>query len=113
MIAYVRREAWLNERVEGSPRRQHFAVVAKRNPEVRALLEGPDCPESLEYLYEWATALCGRSGVGMDGYAPLSYSTVAAWADLMGIAVEPQEVEGLMMLDAVIRHPGEPEKDGG
>lgn len=97
--------------MEGSPRREHFAVVAKRNPEVRALLNGPDCPESLEYLYEWATALCGRSGVGMDGYAPLSYTTIVAWSRLMGITVEPHEAEALIAIDGALRHPGEPEKD--
>lgn len=74
-----------------------------------AALDGPECPESLEYLLGWTYQLYGRSGVGMDGVAPLSYATVAEWARLMGVTVRPTEIEALMLLDAVMRHPGEDE----
>jgi len=49
----------------------------------------------------------------MDGAAPLGYSTVADWSRLAGIDIEPHEVDALMALDAVMRHPAEdePEKD--
>jgi hypothetical protein len=87
--------------------RSHLEVLARHSPVARAALEGPEGPEALDYLHEWAVSLLGRSGVGMDGYAPLGYATVAAWAQLMAITVAPHEVEALMMLDAVMRHPGD------
>jgi len=43
------------------------------------------------------------------GLAPLSYPALAAWARLMDVALEPHEAEALMVLDAVMRCPGESE----
>ena len=68
-------------------------------------LQGPEPPDSLQYLVEWAYALCGRSGASMAGIAPLSYSTVAEWARLMNIDPSPLEIQGLMILDGVMRNP--------
>ena len=59
----------------------------------------------MDYLYRWFTELYGRSGVGMSGVTALSYSTVYHWAVLTGRFPRPYEVEGLMALDAVARHP--------
>lgn len=44
----------------------------------------------------------------MSGYAPLSYTTVEAWARLMGTRVRPWEVEALIAVDAVLLAPGTP-----
>lgn len=59
----------------------------------------------MRYLVDWAYALYGRSGSGMEGVAPLSYTTVAAWSQLTDTAIRPHEVDALMALDAAIRNP--------
>jgi hypothetical protein len=73
----------------------------------------PVCPEEVEYLVEWVYKLHGRSGVGMGGVSPLTYSTIEAWADLMGIELlDTLEVEALLILDGVmLTEEGEPAKD--
>lgn len=74
-----------------------------------AALAGPDVPVCVEYLHTWAQELHGRSGVGMNGAAPLSYSTLADWSHLKGVTLEPHEVESLLILDAYMSAPGEPD----
>jgi hypothetical protein len=80
--------------------------VRKGIPGAQDVLDsGPQCPADLGYLYGYATELVGRSGVGMNGLAPLSYTTLRDWQALTGIALEPDEVTALMRLDSVIRNP--------
>ncbi len=69
-------------------------------------LEGPPFPEELRYLYEWGIELHGRSGVTMSGLAPLTYTTIDAWCRLTEIALEPREVQALMILDSAMLFPG-------
>jgi len=71
-------------------------------------LLGPPVPPPLEYLYRWHDELFGRSGAGMDGPAPLTYSTILDWAILTDRTVLPHEVMALVRLDDVRRHPPEP-----
>lgn len=59
----------------------------------------------MQHLVDWAYALLGRSGVGMDGAAPLSFREIEAWARLTGEQVEPYEAEAVTVLDAVLRYP--------
>jgi hypothetical protein len=87
------------------------ASAGKGNALAAAELEDLECPEELEYLASWAFQLAGRSGVGMDGPAPLSYSQVEAWSRLLDIEVEPHEVAALMELDAAIRNPDPPAEE--
>ena len=48
--------------------------------------------------------LYGRSGLGMAGVAPVSYTTIRHFALLMDIdPIEPYEVEALVILDAAFR----------
>lgn len=49
----------------------------------------------------------------MSGLAPLSYATVEAWARLHDVAIEPQEIEALMLLDAIRCHPDPDEEPKG
>jgi hypothetical protein len=72
----------------------------------------PHCPEQVEHLVLWIHQLHGRSGVGMGGLAPLSYSEVEAWARLMDIKdLDPLEVEALVILDSAMLTDEEPVKD--
>jgi hypothetical protein len=106
----VRHETRLSQpQKDGQPLRAHLALAASRGiVRAREALAGPPFPEALAYLLAWAYALHGRSGVGELGFAPLTYTTVADWSRLMGLAVAPHEVEALMQIDGVMRHPGEP-----
>lgn len=97
---------------DGVPRRDHLeASAAKGNAHAIAALAGPEFPEALGYLYDWLQQLVGRSGADLNGTAPLAYGTIAAWAALTDQWPTPYEVEALLTLDAVVRHP-EPPKGG-
>ena len=97
---------------DGAPARAHLELAAKRGSAAAlAALEGPECPEALEYLLGWAYTLHGRSGISEVGVAPLSYAEVDAWARRTRTDIEPWEVEALMAIDAALRHPGEDEPE--
>lgn len=68
----------------------------------RAKLEGPESPESLQYLTDILYQMHGRSGVGMSGLAPLSYDTIARWCELHETRLSSLEVNALVMLDSVL-----------
>lgn len=68
-------------------------------------LAGPEIPEWLDYLHGWLHELHGRSGVGMNGLAPLSHSTIDAWARLKRLTIEPHEVDALLWLDGIMLNP--------
>lgn len=87
------------------------ALARRGREDVLALLEGPPFPESLRYLYGWLHELHGRSGVSMSGIAPLSWSTLDAWARATGTLVHPHEARALMTLDAIMCFPGKPEDE--
>lgn len=91
---------------DGVPRVQHLEAAAKRGS-VHAIkaLTPPPFPDALGYLYGWALALVGRSGASMEGPAPLSYATIDAWARLTDEAPSPEDVNALLVLDTVMRHP--------
>ena len=92
--------------------RDHLEAAAKRGSKAAiAQLESPPFPVGLEYLHNWLLELHGRSGVGMSGLVPLTYTTIADWKELKGIDIAPHEVEALLMLDAVMTYPGEPEEE--
>lgn len=74
-------------------------------------LTGPECPEEIRYLVDWSDELRGRSGVGMDGPAPLSFPAIESWARVLRIRPEPHEIRALLMLDDVMRNPTEPKDE--
>jgi len=99
-----------------SSTRDHIAGRLRRlvmtkgedHPEViraQAELDGPPAPPALQYLLSWSWELHGRSGVGMDGYAPLTFTTIRDWAVLTEREIEPHEVQALLVMDAVRRNP--------
>jgi hypothetical protein len=80
----------------------------RRNlPGAREALEGPMFPLDMEHIYLWNQELFGRSGIGMSGVAPLSYGAISDWSRLTGNSPEPDEIQALLRLDAVMRHPPE------
>jgi hypothetical protein len=107
----VRHDADLDRRdpQSGTTRRAILEEKARRGDAFApSQLAGPPYPDALLYLDEWSCDLYGRSGVGMGGFAPLSYTTIRDWAALTGNNPTPLEVTALMQLDAIRRAP-EPE----
>lgn len=103
-VAYEAALAKVNK--DGVSYRDELEASAKNgNPVAIAKLEPPDYPESLEYLRDWARELVGRSGVGMDGAAPLSWECLRAWSDVTGNRFTAEEASALMLLDGAMRHP--------
>ena len=76
---------------------------------IRELASIPECPEELEYLRAWIYELYGRSGTNMDGAEPLAWSEITHWEYNTGREASIAEKEALMRLDAILRHPEEPE----
>lgn len=107
----VRHDARLDAPLEhGGSRRATLELAASRGSQtaIQALTR-PEYPEPLEYLLEWSRELVGRSGVGMDGFAPLTWEAIDAWARRTGRNPTPDECNALMLLDGAFRHPEQPD----
>lgn len=123
LSAHVAHHARLDVQTDGFPVRAHMerrllriaAQHGEAHPDtIRAqrALDGPPVPDPVAYLLRWSYEVYGRSGVGMDGFAPLSFTTIRDWAVLTGRAIEPHEVQALLLLDAIRHHPPKEQDDG-
>lgn len=113
MLEYARHEAILNmPDKDGLPARETYKAALKHGSrEAAEMLEPREMPEGFEYLYDWSTQLIGRSGVGMSGLLPLSFTEIASWSILTGNTPTPDEVNALLALDSVMRHPETKKKE--
>jgi hypothetical protein len=106
-VEYVAWETKLNTpEKDGTTLRAIYEEKARRGQKVPEL-EGPLFPSDMQHIYGWNQELFGRSGLGMSGVAPLSYSAIADWSRLTGNNPDPDEVFALFRLDSVMRHPPE------
>jgi len=103
----IRHEAALDRPAAGGGGtvRDHWLKAAKSRAaatrtKARHALDGPPYPAELAYLDAWSLELVGRSGAGASGPAPLTYESIAAWADMTERRPAPHEVRALMLLDA-------------
>jgi hypothetical protein len=71
---------------------------------MQALL-GPECPESLRYLWDWFQVLHGTRSYGMAGAERISLVEIDAANRLLGWQLRPEEVDALTTLDLVWLHP--------
>ena len=106
-MEYARHEAIMNmPDKDGLPARETYKEAARKgSPVAIEMLEGKEYPVDLMYLYEWSIGLVGRSGVNQTGLNPLSYSEIESWSRVTGNRPDPEEVEALIALDSVMRHP--------
>lgn len=65
--------------------------------------EQPEVPECGEHVLRWFFDLSGRRQPSMGGVSPLTFSDIAAWRDLRGIEVLPEEVQMILALDVAYR----------
>lgn len=91
---------------DGTPVRVHLEGAAARGlaSAIKAL-EGPECPDALEYLWSWFQELERVRTFGAHGPDPITYQQIEAWARLMNRRPTPDDVQGLLMLDAIARNP--------
>lgn len=113
---YVAHEGRLDAKMPDgkSSYRANLNVLARkggtRAEEAIAELTARPLPDEMRYILNWHNELFGRCGVGMDGYDPLTWTSLHAWAEMTGRDPEPYEVDLLMNLDAIRRHPPKEEK---
>jgi hypothetical protein len=84
---------------DGSTPRQHFARWAAINHRAHPDAIGPECPRWLEYLWQWWLELNLVRGSSGFGPLPVSFTEIAAWAQLTRRAPDPFEVECIVALD--------------
>lgn len=63
----------------------------------------PVIPEGGAYLWDWFWELSQERREGMNGPMPLSSRDIAAWCDISGNVVRPDEVAVLRRMDAAYR----------
>lgn len=80
-------------------------LAARGDARAVAALEAPSYPDWIHYLREWSDQLYARSGIGMEGIAPLTHVTIVAWRINTGHAPSADEIDALMQLDTVRRDP--------
>lgn len=56
-------------------------------------------PEALRHILDWFEELSAVRTYTMAGPQPISHAEIAAWSNLHGIGVLPEEVRFLKMLD--------------
>ncbi|MDB4913105.1 MAG: hypothetical protein JWM95_749 [Gemmatimonadetes bacterium] len=81
----------------GADSPQHLAALRE--------LEGPEFPESLDYLWRWFQELHRTRAAGMNGPEPMTHTEIDAWARLTNRTPDALEVDALLMLDLLSRHP--------
>ena len=101
---------------KGVATRVHYEGRAKRaalahgedspqHEKALAIIDGPDVPDELQYLWGWFHELDRTRTVGMNGPEALTYQAIDAWARLTGRAPDALEVDALLQLDIITRHP--------
>jgi hypothetical protein len=95
-----------------TPQRVHLEALAKRCreagrpiPDACRILDRYAIPDALEYVWDWFWELSRTRRAGMAGPEPIGYADVDAWARLTDRRPTPAEVEALLSLDYVTRHP--------
>lgn len=101
---------------QGNATRLHYQGIANRvalvhgeeSPQYKKALqnlEGPEIPEQLAYLWLWFLELDRTRTHGMNGPDPITYPMIDAWARLTQRTPDAIEVDALLLLDVVSRHP--------
>lgn len=63
----------------------------------------PDVPDCAVHVLRWFFELSNRRQPAFSGVSPLTFGDIAAWRDLLGVLVEPEEVRMLLDIDAAFR----------
>lgn len=91
---------------DGKAQRVHLeAAAARGSASAIALLDGPEFPDELGYLWGWFQELDRTRSYGMNGAEALTYPAIDAWARLTGRSPDALEVDALILLDLIARHP--------
>lgn len=70
------------------------------------MLRGPEYPERLRYLIEFASKVHGRSGMTWSGKPlPVTNSEMLAAAELYGMLLDVGDIQAVLVLDGVMCNP--------
>ncbi len=92
--------------------RVHLQGLVARGKLPQSALDGPDWPDALGYLLDWATELGNTRQPGMHVMGGFTYVEIEAWARLTARAPSLLEMEALMLIDAAQRFPGGSDDEG-
>lgn len=84
---------------KGTLRDQLQSVYRQTGRMPAQLADAPELPDGLLYLWGWFMRLCAARGSSGFGPNPLSYAELDAFARLMGVTLQPWEVDTLRDLD--------------
>jgi hypothetical protein len=109
MLAFVAHEARMRAPADKEGRvsvRTALTAAAARGVESAIKgLASPPFPEALEYLWDWFMELDRTRTTGFNGPDPITYPIIESWARLMDRHPSPTDVELLLQMDLVMRHP--------
>jgi hypothetical protein len=103
----ARHEAALRQTDDkGFTTRQHFERLAERGDKrsIR-VLEGPEFPYALKFLWEDFLELDSRRRMGFSAYEALQTSDIDSYFFRMDKELERHEFEAILQLDLAIRAP--------
>lgn len=84
---------------DGVSVREHLEAVERQTGITPKALRGPDCPFEFDRVFLlWSEIHAGRSSNGM-GLTPLTWVDIAAWRDLTGELVTPDEIRVIRKVD--------------
>jgi hypothetical protein len=87
---------------DGSTKRQHLISAERQLGETpEELLNAPELPEYLVYLWNYFMELSRARGNNGFGPSPLAYSEIQAWARLTKQALDAWELDAILKLDVL------------
>lgn len=109
ILAFVAHESRMRQPVDKggkmSTRAALESAASRGVASAMKALDGPELPEPMEYLWDWFLELDRTRTAGMNGPDPLTYPILEAWARLMDRHPTPMDVDLLLQMDVVMRHP--------
>jgi len=75
----------------------------------KELIQEPDIPGRVAYLWRWWSELDRGRRYGMNGAEPLAFLDIESWARLSGRRPTHTDIESLIAIDRVVLNPGKRE----
>lgn len=109
MLAFVAHESRMrapaDKEGKTSVRTALEAAAARGVESAIKALRPPPFPEAMDYLWDWFMELDRTRTSGFNGPDPITYPIIESWARLMDRSPSSADVELLLQMDLVMRHP--------
>lgn len=94
-MAYANHQFDLNYgRIGGGTKRDHLLLVEAQTGQTPKDLEGPDCPDSIWYIWQWWHDL--RHGIGEAG---IGHQDLLAWSQLRHFRPSAFQIKAILAID--------------